>query len=200
MATSYEKIGGYLDEMGIEYKMGKGGIYTGTRMKAYLDRDGVHYLPIVIWLQEHGEYIEVISPRLYTYKDGPHKLAVLQTCLMVSWKTKLIQFEYDETDGEIRALIEFPLEDAELTQKQFARVLFGIVQLVDKYHPAFQAALETGKVDFSGVDDDGQRTNGRQVIEELLEQLGPDGLREVAEEVAKRRAGASDASKPPEAL
>ena len=28
----------------------------------------------------------------------------------------MMQFEYDDSDGEIRAMIEYPLEDAELTE------------------------------------------------------------------------------------
>ena len=64
--------------------------------------------------------------------------------LGICWRTKLIKFEYDEQDGEIRALVEFPLEDAALTQKQFLRCLNGLVQIVDEYHPAIQSAIEGG--------------------------------------------------------
>jgi len=187
MATTYEQIRGFLDEMELKYQMKEEEprIYTGFPTKHYADKDGDKLLFIVILLEEDGEYLKVYAPGAYTCKDSPNQAAVLQTCLMTSWKTKLIQYEYDDTDGEIRAIIEFPLEDAELTKKQLARVLFGLVQLVDKYHPAFDAAFKTGKVDFSAL------VEGSQLRKLLTaaEDLGPDGLREVMEEIERRRAG-----------
>lgn len=199
MATTYATICGFLDEMGLKYEMNeeRHRIYTGFPTKSYADEDGDKLVFIAILLEEDGEYLKDYAPSVYACKDGPNKLAVLQTCLMVSWKTKMLQYEYDEGDGEIRAIIEFPLEDAELTQKQLRRGLFGVVHLVDHYHPAFQAALESGKVDFSGLGDQDQLA---QLFGSLAD-LGPDGLREVVEEVARRRAaGAGTESEPPEEL
>jgi hypothetical protein len=67
---------------------------------------------------------------------------------MVQWKTKLIQFEFDARDGEVRPVIEFPLEDAPLTSKQLLRCLSGMTELVDKYHLVLMRVLDQGILKF----------------------------------------------------
>lgn len=57
----------------------------------------------------------------------------------------MLQWEYDPSDGEIRAIIEFPLEDAEMTERQFNRCLHGLVQLVDEMAmPRLKHVMATG--------------------------------------------------------
>jgi len=70
----------------------------------------------------------------------------LQTLLTISWETKMVQWEYDPSDGEVRAMIEFPLEDAPLTERQFWRCVHGLVRIVDeKAFPRLQKTLLTGQ-------------------------------------------------------
>jgi hypothetical protein len=78
------------------------------------------------------------------YPDGPHKLPLMQTLLLTSWETKMLQWEYDPQDGEIRAMIEFPLEDAVLTQRQFHPAFGGLMQMIELFHPRLRAVIETG--------------------------------------------------------
>jgi hypothetical protein len=78
--------------------------------------------------------------------------AVFRALLMISWRTKLIQFEFDEEDGEIRGMIEFPLEDSSLTQKQLIRCLNGMVQIIDEYHSVIDQAIRTGFVNFGRLE------------------------------------------------
>ena len=65
---------------------------------------------------------------------------------MIQWRTKMIQFEFDARDGEVRPVVEFPLEDAELTMLQLHRALIGLLQLVDRYHPELEHCLATGLI------------------------------------------------------
>ncbi|MFU8844980.1 MAG: hypothetical protein ACNA7V_14340, partial [Bacteroidales bacterium] len=134
MATTLETIGTYLDEMGMKYVLkdeDRPRILTGFKMKSYRDTDGDPSLSIVIALLENGEYLKIFAPNCYSYKDGPHKRALFEACLAISWRTKLIQFEYDPSDGEVRCIVEWPLEDAPLTKRQLERSLKGIVNLLD---------------------------------------------------------------------
>jgi hypothetical protein len=87
-----------------------------------------------------------MAPRCYQYPAGDHKEALFQTLLMISWMTKMIQFEYDKDDGEIRAIIEFPLEDAILTDKQLLRCLHALAQLVDEQDYLIRGAMEHGQL------------------------------------------------------
>jgi hypothetical protein len=57
----------------------------------------------------------------------------------------MLQWEYDPSDGEIRAIIEFPLEDSILTEKQFYRCLSGLIQIVDGIAiPRLKEVMVTG--------------------------------------------------------
>lgn len=146
MAATLEQVSGILERAGMKHKVvpEKQLIATGFSTDSYVDSDGDKGLRVIIQLEEGGEYLKIFAPKCYTYKDGPHKEALFKTCLMVSFATKLLQFEYDPEDGEVRAIVEFPLEDAILTDKQLLRCLQGLVQLVDQHHEYMVAAMQDG--------------------------------------------------------
>lgn len=146
MATSIPQITGFLDAAGLKYKIEQNFIRIGFRTHKYRDADGDLFISLVISPEEDGEFIKIIAPNVYKYPDGPHKMALFQLLLMISWKTKMIQYEYDVRDGEVRAIIEFPLEDATLTQKQFLRCLGAIAELVDDNHERVEAAMSRGEL------------------------------------------------------
>jgi hypothetical protein len=102
-------------------------------------------LIVVVALEEGGRFLKVFAPLLFVYLEGPHKLALMETMLFSSWETKMLQWEYDPGDGEIRAMIEFPLEDALLTEAQFFRVFDGLIQLVILNYPRLKSASDTGQ-------------------------------------------------------
>ncbi len=148
MATTLEKISQILTSHDIKHRVDteRGVIFTGFQTEVYENQEGRRGLAIVIALEEDGEFIKIMAPRCYEYKDGPHKGAVFQACLMISYLTKLIQFEYDPDDGEIRAMIEFPLEDAELTDRQLMRCVSALPAVLDEYHDVITGAISKGTV------------------------------------------------------
>ena len=104
----------------------------------------------------------------------------------------MIQFEYDPSDGEIRAMVEFPIEDGKVTAKQLRRILGGFPYIVDEYDEMIRTAIEQGKFAPKKEDDDG--------IRELLSamgELGPEGLKELMEEIKRRKQG-GDGARPTE--
>ena len=180
MGATYDEIRGFLDEKGYKYKTHEEGfILTAFGTRTYRDPDGDGGVNLVIRLREDGEYFEVFAPKAYMYPDGPNKAALMQVLAMVQWRTKLIQFEYDASDGEVRPIIEFPLEDSKLTSRQFHRVLGGIVQLLEEYHPVIQKAIETGEIDFPE----------RDGIADVLAGATPEEIRQVIEELRRRKSG-----------
>ena len=155
MATSLEKISGYLDSAGLQFRVdeGKGHVATGVKCHNYRNLCGDLEVRIYVELSENGEYIKMFSPACYSYRDGRYKAAVFQVCLMVSWMTKMLQFEYDSEDGEIRAIIEFPLEVAELTGRQLLRCIHGIAETVDKFDASVRIAMKTGEIQMPETED-----------------------------------------------
>jgi hypothetical protein len=179
MGTTLKQIASYLDTKGWKYKTDE----QGCRILTGVYGEHIEDFLIVIQLDEDGEFFEIFAPRVLAgVKDHPHKAAILQTMLCISWETKMLQWEYDPSDGEIRAIIEFPLEDATLTERQFNRCLHSLVQLVDELAlPRLKAVMETGE-------DPGDLEEGERLLLALQEESpGLLTVLERAMEARKRR-------------
>ncbi|MBW4522805.1 MAG: hypothetical protein KME16_24465 [Scytolyngbya sp. HA4215-MV1] len=153
MGATLKQIAGYLDKKGWKYKVDE----AESRILTGVYAQHIKEFLIVIQLDEEGEFFELFAPRVLAgIQNHPHKDAILQTMLCISWETKMLQWEYDPSDGEIRAIIEFPLEDAVMTERQFNRCLYGLIQLVDELAlPRLKAVMETG-ID-PGDEEEGER-------------------------------------------
>jgi hypothetical protein len=185
MAATLEQISKFLMNQDIEFFHDEVEevIVTGFQTEQYSNEDLNKKLPMLIQLEEDGRFLKIFAPKCYMCEEEVHRPAVMQTLLMVSWKTKMIQFEFDASDGEIRAIIEFPLEDAELTEAQLMRAVKALVQIVDRFHPVIQHALDEGVIEFP------PDTNPLDALQELfqqfegmLEELGID-LEEIEEDI-----------------
>ena len=179
MGATLEQISGFLDNKEWKYRLDR----EESRILTGVYGENIEDFLIVIELDEDGEFFEIFAPRVLAgVKDHPHKTAILQTMLCISWETKMLQWEYDPSDGEIRAIIEFPLEDAILTERQFYRCLHSLVQLVDELAlPRLQAVMETGE-------DPGDLEEGERLLLALQEEApGLLTILERAMEARKRR-------------
>lgn len=179
MAANVQQIGKYLDNLGWEYRIDgeEDRIITGV------EADNIEDFLIVVQLDEEGKFFRLFAPQVLSgIQEHPHKAAILQTMLSISWETKMLQWEYDPSDGEIRAIIEFPLEDSNLTEKQFNRCLTGLIQLVDSVAmPRLQAVMDTGS-------DPGNLQLGERLLLSIQEQApGLLDLLEKAMEARKKR-------------
>ena len=158
MAASYDQICKQLKEIGISHKLDKDAsgnkiIRVGFRPQKYINSDGDKYINVIIELLEEGQFIKIYAPQLYNY-DGLNKYSVFQTCVMISWLTKMAQYEYDVRSNEIRLIIEWPLEDAILTTRQLKRALLYIPLFADDYHDTFVKSMATGEIEFADASDD----------------------------------------------
>jgi hypothetical protein len=143
MGTTLQQIAEYLGRAGWNYRIDE----EESRILTGVYADNVENFLIVAQLEEDGAFFKLFAPQVLSgIHDHPYKEAILQTMLSISWETKMLQWEYDPSDGEIRAIIEFPLEDSVLTEKQFNRCLYGLVQIVDELAmPRLRMVMETGK-------------------------------------------------------
>jgi hypothetical protein len=148
MATDLSTIKSYLKEEGFSFIHSTGSEYIETSIKTenYRNEDSDKTLSLFIKLEEEGRFIKVLAPYVYRceLKSGSiRKAALFQALLQICWKTKMVQFEYDSEDGEIRAIIEFPLEDTPLSKLQLLRVMNTLSSVVDLYHEEIVKALTT---------------------------------------------------------
>ncbi len=184
MGTNLKEIAKFLDDEKLKYDThpDKGFILIGFAMNAYKDEEDLQRIRMVIQLEEDGEFLKVFAPGAYKCAAGPNALAILQSFMYVHWRTKMLQYEYDPSNGQIQAMIELPLEDAKLTKKQFLRVLTALPQLVDRYDGMVRTAIDQGKFVVPPEEED--------MLAKLLEALGdvgPDGLREALEQIKKKK-------------
>jgi hypothetical protein len=171
MATSKEEITSHLDTIGLKYNVHeRGTIHLGFKTQKYKDNDGDQGIGIVIALEENGEFVKFFTPMAFRYKDGPHREAVFQTCLVISYLTKGVQFEYDANDGEIRMILEFPLEDNHLTLKQLHRCIQLLAGIADEYYEPVMAAINDGKAATSELGD-ASRAQAIAQLEALLAKM-----------------------------
>jgi hypothetical protein len=183
MATTLSQIASYLTNKGWKYQRDDDNchIVTGVKTKT------IDHLRIIIELEEDGEFFAIYAPQVLAgVHDHEHKSAILQTMLSISWETKMLQWEYDPIDGEIRAIIEFPLEDAQLTERQFNRCLHALVQIVDEMAlPRLLHVMATG---LDLTEDDDQEEMGERLLLALQEEApGLLNILEKAMEARKQR-------------
>jgi hypothetical protein len=185
MAATLEQIAEFLSNKGWKYKIEA----DESRILTGVYAENIEQFLIVIQLEEEGEFFEMFAPRVLSgVQDHQYKTAILQTMLCISWETKMLQWEYDPSDGEIRAIIEFPLEDAILTERQFNRCLYSLIELVDGIAlPRLRTVMETGE-DPGDPEQDGDLAEGERLLLKLQEESpGMLDLLERAMEARKRR-------------
>ncbi len=150
MSTTLKKITEFLDQERLDYLHKEGKQHLRMRMptKKYMQVGAKnHHIDLVIALEEEGAYLKVIAPEVYHFPANAgsfQKLALMQSLLQISLMSKMVQFEYDADDGEIRAIIEFPLEDAALTSRQLMRCIHGLVKVMDRNHFTIIDAIKHG--------------------------------------------------------
>jgi hypothetical protein len=160
MATDLMSIAQFLDNRGWKYRIdsSQSRIVTGVQV------ENVENFVIVISVLEDGEFVKMYTPQLLQIKDHRFKGVVFQTLLNIAWQVKMLRYQYDVTDGEVRAAIELPLEDAPLTERQFNRCLSGLIDLVDRVSmPRIQAVLSNGE-------DPGDKSIPQRMLEELSDE------------------------------
>jgi len=123
-------------------------ITFASRTESYRDVEGEACLSFSLELFDQGAYLEVKCPFIYDASESQHKGAVSRVLLGVSLRTKLVQFSFDEADGEIRASAELVLADGTCTSQQL-KTMLGIVQaVIEDFHPHIVRAMEIGEVSF----------------------------------------------------
>lgn len=158
MATNIEEVCSFLEQHELSFQMSddESIVFTAFNTEQYVNNDGEKLLGLMIALEENGEFIKVFAPRCYTLENAEHKEVTFQTLLMISWVTKMVQYEYDHTDGEIRVIIEFPLEDSSLTSRQLMRAIMAIVEVSDRNHSLISDAITKGKIDVNAFSQENQ--------------------------------------------
>lgn len=176
MSATLQQIAGYLDNRNFQYDFQP----NSSRIITGFIADKVEKF-LIISLKEDRKYLELTVPQLLQLKNYMEKGVLFQTMLVISWETKMLRWEYDPIDEEVCAAIEFPLEDALLTERQFNRCLGGLIQLVDSVAmPRLNAVMETGV-------DPGEKELGERLLLAMQEILPDNSLTLLEQALAARK-------------
>jgi len=202
MPIDIQTLAGYLDAHSLKYQIRNSDtgdfIHTGFATQRFESPGGDKHLHLYIVLEEKGEFFRVVSPNCYLVPDEGFQRALFKTLLMISSKSKMVQFSCDnpslmefetESSGDIEALeplldeewitatVEMPVEDGIMTETQTLRAVFALVKILEYYHPVIVNSLETGQIDFTIVEQSG-------FIMDLMNQLIEiDGIEDSSEEL-----------------
>lgn len=152
MPMNLEQLEAYLVEDGLRYQLADDGyLLTGFATRHYTGPGGRDGVAIAIRLDDDGEHVECTAPNLYNSRDCEHPAALFEAMLAITMRTKLIRFEHDPADGEIRCSVETAVEDGTLTKRQFLRMLHCLSESIDRWDPILRAAMGTGLVNLETV-------------------------------------------------
>lgn len=148
MAIKMEDILAALDEANLRYSLHELTQEPVILFPAdnYQNENGRPLLIVVVQLTEEGEYIKFFVPAAYHIPLDDSAYAVLKTFAITSWQVKLLDFEVDPGDGEVRPTIDFPIEDGTITTEQIRRCCKTLARLVDIFHPYIKYAMKNNVV------------------------------------------------------
>lgn len=188
MPTTIQQVTGFLDEFDLtydvkdEYEAIGIGFTLNESSTTYRDRDGDAHVQLVIRVAEEGEFVAVLAPQAWNIASCPHKAAVFETLVALQARFKLLRFDYDPDDGEIRPNVELPLEDSSLSSKQFHRLMHAVIVGVQRLDRVIRHAIETGSVCLDLMNEEEGSSSGDEQFDDgdraLLETL--EGLAEQA--------------------
>lgn len=157
MATSLEQLRAFAAQLGFEFSEAdfSGNKYLAINVPTHMPSGDTQALTVFVRTYDDGELFEaMIREFLPTelHQQSNHKLAFLFFLLHKAWQTKFGTPEVDK-DGEVRLLVEFPLVDAEMTVRQFERIVktLGLQAVALAIEGA--EVLKTGEVPSSKQED-----------------------------------------------
>jgi hypothetical protein len=181
MPTSNEHVQAYLDEHSVRYHFDEEsdatvvGFLLDEKKTTYRDLEGKARIQVVIKVLERGGFVIVFAPQAWAIGDCPHKGAVLEALIAVQSQYKMIRFDHDPDDGEVRPNVELPLDGAELSTQQLHRMIHGIIHCVQQYDCVIRHAMTTGETSFSHIREDdpiGTPPSERSRLERLVDEAG----------------------------
>jgi len=178
MSTTIDQIAEFLDEQELAYGRHETddaillGLPIAPGNTSYRDRAGIAFFAFLIRLYENGEFLSVSLPWTWYLADCPHKPAVFQTLLEFQARKKLVRFDYDSDDGELRANAEICIEDSPFTAAQFHRLVLAVGNAVLELDPVIRHAMRTGEVDMDRLAESESRREEAARLRDLAAEAG----------------------------
>lgn len=202
MATSITEVQEFLDEFDLRYRVDPENQAILIRFSVdpeattFRDRDGDPSIGLVIRVMEDGEFLSIFCPWAWNVRDCPHRAAVFEALATIQGHCKMLRFDHDPNDGEIRPNIELPIEDSGLTSHQFHRLVHGVMHGVQRFDGVIRHAMNTGEVSFASVNFDERGNSPSSAIGRLQRLAAEAGGIEALEQLACGEVAAAEPDGP----
>ena len=129
--VTLDTLARYLDRDEWRYDMDTEGscIRTGFR------GDHATYRAMVLY-DNDKQRVRFIVPNYLNLTKVQDKARVLERLMELNMQYILLKFGYDPADGEVRAEIDVPVNDSDLSYEGFRRCLYCLLTAVDEEYPA----------------------------------------------------------------
>ncbi len=198
MAMTFAELVGRIAEIGCDFRASRehSEVVVAVPTSHYVDpHDGEKSLLLHVMLQEEGRMLRICVPEVYSIRDFQHRGEMSEAMLAANWRVRVASYILDETDGEVRVVSDFPLDDGVVTSKQLSRALTLTAWTVDQFDPVIREAGTTGKIDFKAIDEQvrnespgprRRKSRSKRERRELADLIkaagGVEGLRKLLEE------------------
>lgn len=185
MTATLDQIGKLLTEENLKStKVSDHTLRLGFNTSNFTNRKGEKSLVILLQVRDGGQYLAAQAPNAFRL-SGDHMHAGMDLLLRLQWAWKLVRFEYDHTDGEIRPSAELPLGTMELDAGSLAVFIRTLVYVIESTVPAFEHAIKTGEVLVPGASAASPEPAGLEALSDehvaVLAELSPAQLARLCE-------------------
>jgi len=200
MSVTIDQIAEFLDEQELSYGRHETaaaillGFSLDPATTRYRDHEGDARFGLLIRILEDGEFLSVSIPWTWKLADCPHKAAVFEALVDFQGRSKLVRFDYDSDDGELRANAEIAVEDSLFTSMQLRRLIQAVGNSVLELDPVIRHAMKTGQVDMDRCADSENPAEESASLQNLADEAG--GVEALERLLCGDAAAGDDASDP----
>ena len=116
---------------------------------------------LVVTVAEDGEYLKVATCNAYSTQDAKDVGVLCEFLMGQNYDTKLLRWQLDRCDGEIRVLADVAPADGGITYDAFLRTLMAFPLVLDSLHPSVAKVMATAELPAPIRIDKRLRTSGR---------------------------------------
>lgn len=150
MPVPVEAIQGYLIRSGLKFAIndqGDNGQFMLTfETRRYRNPAGEKSLMVIVTVSENGRHLEIAAVDAYSATDAKDVGKLCEFLMGQNYATKLLRWELDRCDGEIRAFADVAPIDGGITFDAFMRMLMTFPIVLDSLHPAIAKVMATAKL------------------------------------------------------
>lgn len=190
MATTLNQIAKFLEaqELNFTYRQDPEFPHIAVDFvtEFYVNGANEKLLTLIIDLASDGEILNVAAPNAFRIA-GDYLAATAIAAGIIQWRTRFVQFEFEHEHGEVRPIIELPLEDAKLTAKQLTRCLGAVLNVVDTYCHVLAHACKTGEIDFERYNTEDEDDVTVNQLSAMLSEFTPEQIERAVAATKKPR-------------